>query len=279
MPYRSAYLWTILLGLLTIPAFWRGYFSRLADSPFAMHFHAATATLWMVLLAGQAWSAHRKGRIDLHRQFGRLSLYYFPIFTAGSMLIIWSMAYNTAFGDSIIYEAHGEGLGAFDIIGTLAICWFYYEALKARRDVHVHARFMLGTLFVLFGPIVARLVAIPLFISMRDTQAPSDLFFAALMITQALIIAIALSLYFVAPAKGKRPCAAIAVITVMLTIGFVLGRLSDAWREIFMAIGGTPPLIWAVLGFALGAAASYLGWQKGKTASGNAIPNAAQPAP
>ena len=280
MPYRSAYLWTVLVGLLTIPAFWRGYFSRLDDTALALHIHAITAIVWVVLLAFQAWSAHRKARLGLHRAAGRASLYYFPIFLAGCALVIWSMANHTAFGESPIYEAHGEGLGAYDIVGTLAIGWFYYEALKGRRQVHVHARFMIGTLFVLLGPVLARLLIIPFFMTFGESWSIADHFFGSLIVTQALIICLAVALYRLAPIKGRRPCAVIAFIMVVQTSAFLLGRLSDHWREIFVAMGGTSPVIWALAGFTLGAIISWAGWQSGKTPAkhSSAAPAATQSA-
>lgn len=264
MPYRKAYLWVTLVVLLTIPAFWRGYFGQFTDAPWEMHFHAATATGWMILLATQAWAAHRKDRLALHRALGRASLFYFPLFMASAMVIVWSMAKATAVGDSMIYEAHGEGLGAYDLLSVLAVAWFFHEALKERRNVHVHARFMIGTLFMLLGPVLARLFAIPLFITLGGSYEPPVLFYAALAAAQLFIVAIALWLWRAAPVKGRRPMAIVALLVTAQLVLFSVARLSDAWRELFMAIGATSPAIWMALGCVIGALVAWRGWQAGK---------------
>ena len=276
MPYKRAYLWVSLVGLLTIPAFWRGYFSQLSTAPVEMHAHAVTATLWLVLLAAQAWAAQGRERLGLHRTLGRASLFFFPFFMASAMLIVWSMAYNTAFGDSIIYREHGEGLGAYDLVSVAAILWFYFEALKSRRQVHVHARFMIGTLFALLGPIFARLVAIPLFITLGDSFPPPSIFYAALVIAQVGAFFVALWLLRGIPLQGVRPMRWVVGLTVVQMAAFSLFRLSDGWREIFMAMGATPSWAWAALGFVLGVLVTWRGWEAGKA---NAPNPGAQPEP
>lgn len=264
MPYKKAYMWVVFATLLTIPAFWRGYFGRISEAGWELHFHAFTATGWMLLLAAQAWAAHRKDRLALHRTLGRASLFYFPIFFASALLIVWSMAFNTAFGDSIIYEAHGEGLGAYDLLSVAGMGAFYYLALKERRSVHVHARWMIGTLFPLIGPMLARLFAIPLFIAFGETQAPTDIFYAALIVAHVFATAIAVWLWRGAPIAGKQPMKWVALLTAGQAGIFAVARLSDGWREAFMAMGRTDAMLWAGLGLVIGAALTWAGWQAGK---------------
>ncbi|MBX7539714.1 hypothetical protein [Qipengyuania sphaerica] len=265
MPYKKAYMWVAFATLLTIPAFWRGYFGRISEVGWELHFHAFTATGWMILLAAQAWAAHRRDKLALHRLLGRASLFFFPVFFSSALLVVWSMAHNTAFGDSIIYEAHGEGLGAYDFLSVTCMGMFYYLALKERRSVHVHARWMIGTLFALIGPMLARLFAIPLFITFGSTQAPPDIFYAALVLAQTVALGIALLLWRGAPLAGKQPMKWVALLVFGQMAIFAVARLSDGWREMFMAMGRTDSAIWLVLGLAIGAAVTWLGWQAGKT--------------
>lgn len=267
MPYKKAYLWVVFATLLTIPSFWRNYFGQLSEVGWELHFHAATATLWMILLAVQAWAAHRRDKLGLHRLLGRTSLFFFPIFFASAMLVVWSMANATAFGDSIIYEAHGEGLGAYDLLSVTGIGAFYYLALKERRSIHIHARWMIGTLFALIGPMLARLMAIPLFLAFGATHAPVDIFYAALVLAHAIAFAIALWLWRGAPIAGKQPMKWVALFVLGQAAIFALARLSDGWREIFMAMGRTESAIWLTLGLAIGAILAWAGWQAGKVSS------------
>ena len=146
----------------------------------------------------------------------------------------------------------------------MALCWFYYEALKARRDVHVHARYMIGTMLLLLGPIYARLLMIPMFIAMGDSLPPETIFLYALALTQVLLCIFTLALFFLATIKGRRPAVMIAAVMLVLLAAFFLGRLSDPWRETFIAMGDVSPIPWVATGFLAGAAAAWFGWQAGK---------------
>ena len=266
LPYKKAYLWVTFATLLTIPAFWRGYFGRMGEVGWELHFHAFTATGWMILLAAQAWAAHRRDALPLHRLLGRTSLFFFPIFFASALLVVWSMANSTAFGDSIIYEAHGEGLGAYDLLSVAGMGTFYYLALKDRRSVHDHARWMIGTLFPLIGPMLARLFAIPLFITFGEHFSPVDIFYAALVAAHLFATGIAVWLWRGAPIAGKQPMKWVTALVLGQMIIFAIARLSDSWREVFMDMGRTPSELWLLLGLVIGAILTWFGWQAGKTA-------------
>src|SRR5687768_16585659 len=95
MPYRHAHLYLLLLFPLTGLAFWPNYFGRLAASPAAFHIHGATASLWIALLAFQSWSIHAR-RNAWHRSVGLASFALFPLFVAGGLLVIQTMAVKFA---------------------------------------------------------------------------------------------------------------------------------------------------------------------------------------
>ena len=123
---------------------------------------------------------------------------------------------------------------------------------------------MIGTLFGLIGPMLARLFAIPLFITIGSSEAPTDIFYAALVLAQLTAFAIALWLWRGAPIVGKQPMKWVAALVLGQLVIFAIARLSDGWREIFMAMGRTPSEIWLLLGLAIGAGLTWLGWQAGK---------------
>ena len=98
MPYRHMHFYLLGLIALTALAFWPNYFSVLPGASRSVHIHGATASLWIVLLAAQSWTIHHD-RTGWHRATGIASLALFPLFFAGSVLIVHVMALKFASGD------------------------------------------------------------------------------------------------------------------------------------------------------------------------------------
>src|SRR4051812_41997624 len=93
MPYRYAHYYLLLLMALTALAFWPMYFSVLPNAGVALHIHGFTASLWIALLTFQSWAIHHRQNA-WHRAVGIASLAIFPLFFAGSLLIVHTMASN-----------------------------------------------------------------------------------------------------------------------------------------------------------------------------------------
>jgi hypothetical protein len=262
MPYRHAHWYLLLLFPLTGLAFWPGYFGKLAASPYAFHVHGVTASLWILLLAFQSWSIHRR-RNALHRSAGLGSLALFPLFIAGGLLVIQTMAVKFAAGSDPFYAMFGARLGAVDAVSSAAIPCFFYMALKERRKVHLHARYMLAPVLFLLPPILSRLMPAlpPLAIA-----GPADFhhFGYGLHIADALAVAIAAILYWRAP-KWGRPFLLVGGLLVVQSLVFeTLGRTAG-WERLYAAIGTLPAAMVATLGLAMGAAAAWAGWAVGRT--------------
>ena len=98
MPYRHAHYYLLLLMALTAVAFWPIYFSVLPTASVALHIHGFGASLWIALLTFQSWAIHHRHN-EWHRAGGLASLAIFPLFFAGSVLIVHTMAWNFANGD------------------------------------------------------------------------------------------------------------------------------------------------------------------------------------
>lgn len=262
MPYRHAHWYLLLLFPLTGLAFWPNYFGKLADSPYAFHVHGVTASLWIVLLAFQSWSIHHR-RNALHRSAGLASLALFPLFIAGGLLVIQTMAVKFAAGADPFYDVFGARLGAVDSVSSAAIPILFYLALKGRRKVHLHARYMLAPVLFLLGPILSRLMPAlpPLAIA-----GPEDFhrFAYGLHLANGLAVAVAAILYLRAP-KWGWPFLAVGGLVIVQSLLFeTLGRTA-AWEALFRAIGSLPTAAVASLGLGLGALAAWSGWMAGRT--------------
>lgn len=257
MPYRHAHHYLLLLMALTVLAFWPSYFSTLGTASAAAHIHGFTASLWIALLATQSWTIHH-GQNAVHRTIGAASLAIFPFFLASNLLIVQSMSWRFATADNPFSAAHGARLALLDLVATGAVALLYWSALRWRRKVHLHSRYLLATVFFLFAPIFARIFG--LYVPGLKLAPPQ---FANLPLNAALATAgtllLALVLARKAPRHGRPWLITAAFLAVQLVM-FVTVGVSGPWENVVRAIGAlSPPLVFAI-GLAAGTLLSWLGW-------------------
>ena len=257
MPYRRAHLWLLLLFPLTALAFWPAYFGNLRNAPYAFHVHGITASLWIALLAVQSWSIHAR-RNALHRTIGLWSFALFPLFLVGGLLVLQTMAAAFAARTSPFYEMFGARLGTLDAISVVAIPVLFATALRRRRKVHLHARYMLATVFFLIAPILSRLLPAlpPLAIS-----GPADFhrFGYGLHISNGAAALLALILWWRAPKHGRPWLVVLALMALQSAAFESIGRTA-AWQSLFISIASVPTALLVCLGLAASAAAIWIGW-------------------
>jgi hypothetical protein len=256
MPYPRAHYYLLgLIGLVGL-AFWPNYFSRLGDVPWALHAHGITASLWLLLLISQSWAIHH-GKRSLHRAAGRSSFVLAPLFLASGFLVLKSMAQQT-YGGHAFYEVFGAGLGLLDLLAVLFFAGFYYGALRHRRRVQLHARYLLATVLLLATPIASRLFLF--YVPGLQVRGPEDmhLFAIGVHLGNAIGLAIALGLFLPAPKHG-RPFLLAALFLVLSSIAFQWLAAASPWQALFRSIGQAPSLAMAAIGLLLGALALWLG--------------------
>lgn len=272
MPYRHAHWYLLSLFPLSAVAFWPTYVSQLRTAAVEFHTHGITASLWIALLAFQSWSIHR-GRRETHRSAGMLSLALFPLFLAGGVAIFIGMAKRFTAEASPFHVLYSPRLAWIDAAAVAGIAAFYFLALKYRRKVHVHSRYLLATALFLMPPIIGRLS--PLIPGLAPT-GPDDLYKIGYGVQLGNAAAIATALILaLRPAKHGRPFIAAAGL---LAIGAVLfetiGRW-PAWQSLYARVAEVPVLPAILATAAAGAAIAWAGWIAGKRTQPMA---AAQPA-
>jgi hypothetical protein len=256
MPYRHAHYYLIFLMVLTAVAFWPAYFSVLPSAGIALHVHGFTASLWIGLLTFQSWSIHRRHN-EWHRAVGIASLAIFPLFFAGSLLIVHTMASNFVSGD-FFDSRFGSRFAAIDAVAIPGIAVLFWSGLRWRRKVHLHARYMLATVFFLFSPIFSRLFMrfVPgLQLAPPDlTRVPRNVEAASLC---ALLLALALA--WKQP-KHARPWLLTAGLLGVQMILFVSLGAFEPWDALVREFASIPaPLLFSA-GLAGGAVVSWHGW-------------------
>ena len=248
MPYPRAHWVLLLLVPLTLIAFWDSYFSVLGTSSAAHHVHGVTASLWILLLISQSWAIHNR-RIAWHRAAGRASFALFPLFLAGGLMVLQAMAASSR--AQPFMAIYGAGLGAIDLVAVATFAALYYLALRNRRRVQLHARYMLATPILLLSPVFARLIV--QHVPGLAIQSPEDFwaFAWAAQIANAIALAISLALYATAPRHG-RPFAIAATAVLIQAAAFQWLGPAEWWRSAFAALAQAPTLLFIVTGLVLG---------------------------
>ena len=261
MPFRNAYLYVLALLALTFIAFWPSYLSKLPEAKTAHHFHAASAVLWTVLAIVQSWTIHHD-RIALHRKTGLAIFLLFPLFLVAGMWVIHVEATTLATGLRV-----GAGLsdpenvdiakfGFFDPLANLGYALLFWGGLKYRYKVHLHARYMLGTVMFVIAPIVWRLARgyVPMIHDM-----PFSYPFALGNLTA---IGIALYLYARAPKHGGPFLLVAGFIAAQEATFETLGRL-PAWAPVFARVADANLPMLLILTTIASVGIAWHGWVAG----------------
>lgn len=259
MPYRHAWLFIVALIAATVFAFWRSYFDVLSSAPAGFHIHGVTATLWMLLLLAQSWTPHR-GQMAAHRYVGRLTFVATPLFAAGAMGVLHSMAVSTRDGNPF-YALWGVKLSVLDALAFGAVLYAVGMALRHRQNVRLHARYMLSTALPLVSPVLGRVFnqTVPGLIIRGPQDFP--VFGGGVQLANLVAGLVALWLWRRDPRHGRPWAVALGVIVVQM-IGFQAMSATGPGRAAFEGLGGAPLAVMLGLGLLMGGATVALGWNQ-----------------
>lgn len=257
MPYRRAWLGIVALIAATIFAFWRSYFAEFSAAPAGFHIHGLTASLWMLLLLGQSWTPHHR-MITAHRLAGRTTFVAVPLFAAGSMAVVHSMAASTIGGDRF-YALWGARLAFIDALAFIAVLYAAGMALRHRRNVKLHAGFMLSTALPLVSPVFGRVFNQTVPGLVIDGPQDFPLFGWSVQLANLLAGIVALWLWRRNPGAGRPWAVALAIIVVQI-VGFETLAVGGLWDRVFRALGAQPLALLMLAGSIAGVAAVLIGW-------------------
>lgn len=260
MPYRYAHYFYLMLIPASGLAF-SGFVSDLPAAGLSKHVHAASATLWILLLAGQSASIHN-GMRKLHKKLGLASLVLFPIYLSGFLLVYRSEARRIIDGDpwAMVF---GPGIGAITLIAVAATAYMFYAGLRERGNVQLHARWILVTVFLFSESVLGRLLnnfVPPLYANeLADVRRIYDAFH----LSQLIAIVAALGLLYLAPRYGKP---FVFLIAVLLAQSLALELFDDlpSWRDFFVDSGSWPTVVFASVGLLAGFLLVVFGWTGGR---------------
>jgi len=274
MPYPRAHYYVLVVMAVIVAGFWPSYFTVWSSVPWQFHAHGIAASLWVMMVLAQNWTAHHR-QLPLHRAVGKASLLLFPFLIGGLAAIIDVTAKGFVAGDGPIRIMFG---GSFLIGVALAIAAYvtvYYRALKYRRKVWLHSGYMLTTPLILFESPFGRLLNG--FMPGLTISGPGDLYLVmtAILWSMAIELAVVAAIWLRYRERANPFLVAGGFIAAqMLTMGLMAD--SAPLKALLAIVGQAPSAAVVLAGFALGAATSWAGWQAGKRP---AIPLAEAPQP
>ena len=262
MPLSRAHYYLIALLVFTLWAFWPSYLSDLPAGKPAWHVHAAGSLLWVGLAILQSWSIH-SGRRALHRSAGLASFLAFPLFLVGGLMAIHAESVTLAAHLGDPEYANFAQFGFFDPLANIGFSLLFYGGLKARRNIQLHARYMLSTVMFLVAPVIWRLLRTHFhFFNSGPPESPHN-FSYAFGLGNLVALAIAIYLYRKAPKHGQPFLIAAGFIFFQWSLFETAGRL-ESWALLFSRFSTLPLTGVIVVTFAVSVAIMWRGWVLGR---------------
>lgn len=224
--YPRAGFYFLMMLLVAFAAFYPSYFSQLSRTDAVRHFHGVVATAWIALLATQGLLMWRR-QVALHRRLGRLAYVIAPLFVISGLLIIQDMAR----GANPFQQAFGARLAFVDLLATGMFAASVWLAIRDRRQVQRHARWMACTALLLLPPAVGRLAPLLPFVRSFDMA-----FHVAFLVTEAIVLCLLLD----DRGLGQRlpPYRVLLAVTLLQHAGFALVDGWPAWGSLMRWVGG-----------------------------------------
>lgn len=261
MPYRHAHFYVGFVLIVILAGFWASYWSAIGSMPLAFHFHAMSSSTWLLLLIVQSVVIHRRQNA-FHKQMGQASFVLFPFLILGFMMIIDVSAQRYAAAASPFIMHNGPSFGLGMVIAVAAYLTLYYQALKTRRNVRLHAGYMLATPLILFESPFSRVMEQFLpwmnFIGSEGPQAVQD----TIAISDGLGILFAMTLYFM-DRKHGAPWLVASFFMGLQAIMMWYAPFVPELGPYFIAYAQVPLAVTASAGVGAGALAAWLGWRAG----------------
>jgi len=275
MPYPRAHYYVLLVMAVTVAGFWQSYFSSLAEGPWQFHAHGIAASIWVILVATQSWTAHRK-QFVWHAAAGKASLLLFPFLIGGLAAIIDLTAKSYVSGEGPVRALLGGSFLIGLLLAIVAYVLLYYRALKYRRKVWLHSGYMLATPLILWESPFSRLLIE--WVPGLGIAGPQDFPHILHSIEWAMASALAFCL-LVRWRVGKRAQPFVVAAAFIGAQMIAMGQMGDLSiiRSALALIGHLPSATVVATGFAVGALTSWAGWNAGKRPT-VPITEAAQPA-
>jgi hypothetical protein len=223
---RAGYAFIVVFALALL-AFWKSYVTRPSSfgDPYT-HVHAALMVAWFAILIAQPFLIRREHRAA-HRLLGRISFALVPLLAASILLLAHARirAIGPLGADARFFFL------PFGMTVLLVVPWAL--AVKHRRTVALHARYMICTVFAVVDPVLGRI----LYFYFPPLPSQDHATLASYLVTAGLLAA----LYTRERSPRPRPFAVMLVLATVIYGVFATFARTDTWR-VFVEWYGTLPL-------------------------------------
>lgn len=236
--------WYLTLALAVavggfVPSYWSQDLSVFRP---AIHWHAASATLWFLILILQPWLVN-SGRVTAHRTIGCVALATAVLLVVTAALITpANLELETANADLPYVFVYWD-------VATIALFAVYVIlGMRHRRSVQLHARYMLATAFVPLLPALARGLY---FYGIVNN------FTSALYVGNAIVLAVLALLIYDDHKRGKIRAPYVGLYVAFTLLGASVEVVGAAawWQASIDA--AVVPVVWTTL--VAGCLGAYLG--------------------
>ncbi len=181
--YKNAYAYLALGVVVVLVGFSKTYFRSLSDFPFPYHVHGVSATLWMILLVVQPY-LYKKGALRMHRILGWSSVILVPvIILAGLKMMLLMITNQEVYPPNTVYK-----LAFIDACTLMGFAIVYCLAIYHRRNLQLHSRYMVTTIF---GPLIPALTRLFIFVIPIASTFNMGLTYSYVLVELVLMILIA----------------------------------------------------------------------------------------
>ncbi len=261
MPYRQAHWFVGFVLAVILVGFWASYWSPIRAVPLAFHVHALSSCTWLMLLIVQSVAIHSSSRA-LHRQLGLASLALFPLMILGFMMILDVSARNFAAAKSPFSVYLGPSFGIGMVLSIGAYLTLFYQALKNRRTVKLHAGYLLATPLILFESPFSRVIGELLpWLNIINSDGPQNVL-DTIAVSDGMAVLFALGLYAMNRKHGAPWLVACGFMMVQ-AVAMWFAPFVPALGSLFAAYAQVPTRLTASTDIAAGALTGWLGWRVG----------------
>jgi hypothetical protein len=225
---KAFFIAMVILFILMQVAFhpsYLQYFPQFHEFSWTHHIHGALMVSWVLMLIIQPFLI-LKNNYKAHRLIGKISYFTAPLVII-SMFLITKLNYLKMVDEMPFKDA--AAWQSLNIITPFNFLLFYSLAIIHKKEVFKHKRYMIGTVFTLFGAISSRLLIIIFGTSIS---------FNAFFISEYFGISIVLLLLLNDLRKKVSPIPyAIIAAGLCINIISIHARYTDAWQSIVRFIG------------------------------------------
>jgi hypothetical protein len=262
MPYPRAHYYVLALAAVIAAGFWESYFSVWGSVPWQFHAHALTASIWVLMVAAQSWSAHHE-QLAFHRVVGTASLLLFPFLIGGLAAIIDVTAKAYIAGDKPVQAMLGGSFLIGLVVAVAAYVTLYFRALEHRRQVWRHSGYMLTTAIILFESPFGRILGS--FVPGLTINGPADFDRIIPTILCSMAVELVIIAMIWARYRGRaKPFLVGAVFILAQMLGMGLMTESVMLKSLLALVGELPSGAVVLAGVLIGGLTSWAGWKAGR---------------